>query len=111
MNKNTTIPLGAIVMIHQIENRHGLFQHLFSDIGINAKDFIPNVKVLVGNKLTHSVSILQIPETYPQEFAQRLGMKEPFEGSNVEPDVGAHRKTFSHYFSAVSTVSQTAWSD
>ncbi|MEM4258129.1 MAG: transposase [Candidatus Thermoplasmatota archaeon] len=77
MNKNTTIPLGAVVMIHQIENRYGLFQHLFSDIGINAKDFIPNVKVLVGNKLTHSVSILQIPETYPQEFAQRLGMKEP----------------------------------
>ena len=75
--KNTTISLGAVVMIHQIENRYGLFQHLFSDIGINAKDFIPNVKVLVGNKLTHSVSILQIPETYPREFAVQLGMKKP----------------------------------
>jgi transposase len=64
-------------MIHQIENRYGLFQSLFSDIGINAKHFIPNVKVLVGNKLTHSVSVLQIPETYPPEFARQLGMDEP----------------------------------
>ncbi len=77
MTKNTTISLGAVVMIHQIENRYGLFKHLFSDIGVKAKEFIPNVKVLVGNKLTHSVSILQIPGTYPQEFALRLGMKEP----------------------------------
>jgi len=76
MSKNSTISLGAVVIIHQIENRYGLFQHLFSNIGINAKQFIPNVKVLVGNKLTHSVSILQIPETYPQEFALQLGMKE-----------------------------------
>jgi transposase len=75
--QNTTISLGAIVMIHQIENRYGLFQSLFSDIGINAKHFIPNVKVLVGNKLTHSVSVLQIPETYPPEFARQLGMDEP----------------------------------
>jgi len=77
MNKNTTISLGAVVMIHQIENRYGLFQNLFSDIGVNAKQFIPNVKVLVSNKLTHAVSILQIPEIYPQEFAQQLGMNKP----------------------------------
>ena len=64
-------------MIHQIENRYGLFQDLFSDIGVNANHFIPLVKVLVGNKLTHAVSILQIPETYPLEFARQLGMNEP----------------------------------
>lgn len=81
--KNTTISLGAVVMIHQIENRYGLFQHLFNDIGINAKQFIPNVKVLVGNKLTHSVSILQIPETYPQEFALQLGMKGPLKNRTL----------------------------
>jgi transposase len=75
--QNTTISLGAVVMIHQIENRYGLFQNLFGDIGIKTKQFIPNVKVLVGNKLTHAVSIVQIPETYPLEFAQQLGMSEP----------------------------------
>ena len=77
MNKNTTISLGSVVMIHQIENRYGLFQHLFNDIGIKTKHFIPLVKLLVGNKLTHAVSILQIPKTYPLEFARQLGMNEP----------------------------------
>jgi len=64
-------------MIHQIENRYGLFQGLFSDIGIKTKQFIPLVKLLVGNKLTHAVSIRQIPETYPLEFSRQLGMNEP----------------------------------
>jgi transposase len=77
MNNNTTISLGAVVMIHQIENRYGLFQGLFSDIGIKTKQFIPLVKLLVGNKLTHAVSIRQIPETYPLEFSRQLGMNEP----------------------------------
>ena len=88
--QNTTISLGAVVKIHQIENRFGLFQHLFRDIGINAKEFIPNVKVLVDNKLTHSVSILQIPEMYPQEFAQRLGMKKPLKDRTLNRTVGAY---------------------
>jgi len=77
MNNNTTISLGAVVMIHQIENRYGLFKNLFSDIGIKTKQFIPLVKLLVGNKLTHAVSIRQIPETYPLEFPRQLGMNEP----------------------------------
>ena len=64
-------------MIHQIENRYGLFQSLFSDTGIKTKQFIPLVKLLVGNKLTHAVSIRQIPETYPLEFSRQLGMNEP----------------------------------
>lgn len=77
MQNNTTISLGAIVMIHQIENRYGLFQNLFGDIGIKTKQFIPLVKLLVGNKLTQAVSIHQIPETYPMEFSRQLGMNEP----------------------------------
>ena len=77
MNNNTTISLGAVVMIQQIENHYGLFKNLFSDIGIKTKQFIPLVKLLVGNKLTHAVSIRQIPETYPLEFSRQLGMNEP----------------------------------
>jgi len=77
MNNNTTISLGAVVMIHQIENRYGLFHDLFSDIGIKTKQFIPLVKFLVGNKLTHAVSIRQIRETYPEEFSRQLGMDDP----------------------------------
>jgi transposase len=77
MSNNTTISLGAVVMIHQIENRYGLFQSLFSDTGIKTKQFIPLVKLLVGNKLTQAVSVHQIPETYPIEFSRQLGMNEP----------------------------------
>jgi transposase len=77
MSNNTTISLGAIVMIHQIENHYGLFQSLFSDTGIKTKQFIPLVKLLVGNKLAHAVSIHQIPETYPIEFSRQLGMNDP----------------------------------
>ena len=87
MKKNTTISLGAVVMIHQIENHYGLFWNLFSDIGLNVKHFIPNVKVLVGNKLTHAVSILQIPETYPLEFAQQLGMSKPLKDRTLNRTV------------------------
>jgi transposase len=81
--QNTTISLGAVVMIHQIENRYGLFQSLFGNIGIKTKQFIPNVKVLVGNKLTHAVSIVQIPETYPLEFARQLGMNKPLKNRTL----------------------------
>ena len=98
MTNNTTISLGAIVMIHQIENRYGLFQHLFNDIGIKTKNFIPLVKVLVGNKLTHAVSILQIPETYPPEFAQRLGMKEPLKDRTLNRTLERIGKRFSLIF-------------
>ena len=77
MNKNNvTIPLGSIVMTKKIENHFGLFQYLFSDLEGRAKDFIPLTKILTCNKLTHSVSINQINNTYPLEFMQQLGMKD-----------------------------------
>lgn len=98
MNKNTTIPVGAIVMINQIENRYGLFKHLFNDVGLKAKEFIPNVKVLVGNKLTNSVSILQMPEKYSQEFAKRLGMKELMKDRTLNKTLERIRNVF-HLFS------------
>lgn len=75
MNQNTTIPLGAIVMLKKIENNFGLFQNLFNDINGKAKDFIPLTKLLTCNKLTHSVSINQINNMHPLEFMQQLGMK------------------------------------
>jgi len=40
------------------------------------KNFIPLVKVHVNNKLTHSVSIHQILETYPKEAMKKPGAKE-----------------------------------
>jgi transposase len=94
MSNNTTISLGAIVMIRQIENRYGLFDSLFNDTGIKTKQFIPNVKVLVGNKLTHAVSIVQIPQTYPLEFARQLGMNEPLKDRTLNRTLERIGKNF-----------------
>lgn len=85
MNQNTTIPLGSICMVKKIENHFGLFHSLFNDVKGNAKDFIPLSKLLTCNKLTHSVSINQMNNTYPLEFMQQLGMK------NVPSDRSMYR--------------------
>ena len=76
MKCNTTISLGGIVIIEKIEKRFGLFSSLFGDVEGKMKNFIPLAKLLTYNKLTHSVSIHQIINTYPEELMGCLGMKE-----------------------------------
>ena len=39
------------------------------------KDFIPIILLHVYNKLSHSVSVSKILETYPTELFENLGMK------------------------------------
>lgn len=63
-------------MIEKVEKEFDVFSKLFSGIGGKAKDFSGCVKLLVYNKVTHSVSINQILQTYPQELAPYLGMKD-----------------------------------
>lgn len=78
MNKNKTFPLGGIVMIEQVEKAFGVFSGVFRGVEGKAKGFIPLVKLLTYNKLTHSVSIHQILNTYPGEVIERLGRKEVY---------------------------------
>jgi len=72
-------------MVRKIENHFGLFHSLFNDVKGKAKDFIPLTKLLTCNKLTHSVSINQMNNTYPLEFMQQLGMK------SVPPEKSLYR--------------------
>ena len=76
MTKNTSIPLGSIVMLKKVEKHYGLFNNLFEGIKGKTTSFVPLTKVLTCNKLTHSVSVNQIDNTYPLEFMQQLGLKE-----------------------------------
>jgi transposase len=76
MKNNSSIPLGGIVLMKKVEKRFGVFKELFTGIGGKSKDFLPCVKLHVYNKLTHSVSTHQIAETYPEEIAEYIGMKE-----------------------------------
>jgi len=76
MTKNTSIPLGSIVMLKNVEKHYGLFNTLFEGIKGKTTSFVPLTKILTCNKLTHSVSVNQISNTYPLEFMQQLGLKE-----------------------------------
>ncbi len=60
--KNITTPLGGIASIDKVEKEYGLITELFSNIG-ESKDFVGRVKVHLNNRLTHSVSVLQIPNS------------------------------------------------
>ncbi len=74
--KNTSIPLGGILLIDKVEKSFDIFSEIFSGVGGKAKDFIGCVKLHVYNKLAHSVSTHQILETYPEGLASYLGLKE-----------------------------------
>jgi transposase len=74
--KNTSIPLGGIILVNKVEKEFDVFSELFSGLGGKAKDFSGCVKFHVYNKLTHSVSTHQILQTYSEEIAPYLGMKE-----------------------------------
>jgi transposase len=76
MNKNTSYPLGACVMIDKIEKHYGFFRKVFKGIEGKMKDFLPLVKFHTYNKLTHSVSVNQMLNTYPEEQLKKLGAKE-----------------------------------
>ena len=76
MKPNISIPLGSIVMLKKVEKHYGLFHSLFDGIKGKSTFFIPLTKVLTCNKLTHSVSVHQINNTYPLEFMQQLNLKD-----------------------------------
>ena len=76
MKENKTFPLGALVMIDKIEKNFGFFNIIFKGIEGKMKDFIPLVKFHVNNKLTHTVSVNQMLNTYPEELLKKLGTKE-----------------------------------
>jgi len=73
--KAITYPLGGFALIKKIEKSYGLFSHIFQGIGGRMKDFIPIILLHVYNKLSHSVSVSQILETYPTELFEHIGMK------------------------------------
>ena len=73
--KAITYPLGGYALIQKIEKSYGLFSHIFQGIGGRTKDFIPIILLHVYNKLSHSVSVSKIHETYPTELFEKLGMK------------------------------------
>lgn len=63
-------------MLDRIKKDYGYFDFVFNKIGGKAKDFQEIVKSLIYNKLTDNVSINQIPNIYPEEAFEYLGLDE-----------------------------------
>jgi hypothetical protein len=76
LRENVTFPIGNIVLLDRIKKDYGYFDFLFGKIGGKAKDFQKIVKSLIYNKWTDNVSINQIPNIYPHEAFEYLGLKE-----------------------------------
>jgi len=78
--QNVNFPIGSIVLIDKIDLHFDFFNSVFSNI-CKSKNFIGLVKVLTYNKLTHSVSINQILNMYPEDWAGKIALI-----SNIEED-------------------------
>lgn len=70
--KNNSLPLGGLIILDKIDKEYCFFQSVFKGISGRMKDFIPLVKLHIYNKLTHSVSVHQILETYSYELMEHL---------------------------------------
>jgi len=75
MKNNVNFPIGSIVLIDKIDKNFGFFNSLFGKIGGKARGYKEIVKVLMYNKMTHSVSVNQILNIYPEEAFEQLKMK------------------------------------
>ena len=62
-------------MLDRIKKDYGYFGFVFDKIAGKAKDFQKIVKSLIYNKLTDNVSINQIPNIYPEEAFEYLGLE------------------------------------
>jgi transposase len=73
--KNVTYSLGGLALIDFAEKHYSVFSEIFGNIQEESMDFQKIIELLIYNRLTHSVSIHQIKNTYPIEVFQDLGFK------------------------------------
>ena len=74
MSENVTFPVGNMSLFGKVDKHYDFSNKLFGKIGGKAKDFVKYVKVLICNKLSHSVSVHQIPNVYPREAFELMGL-------------------------------------
>ncbi|MFH2023161.1 MAG: hypothetical protein ABIJ10_02495 [Candidatus Micrarchaeota archaeon] len=60
--QNVTFSIGNVALIDKADAQTGFFKAVFEDIGGRAKDFIPQVKLLINNRLGHCLSINRLLE-------------------------------------------------
>ena len=75
MKNNVTFSIGNVAVIDKVNEKFGLFDALFDNIGCKAKNIKESAKLFVYNKLGDCVSINQLNPVYPEELFERLGFK------------------------------------
>jgi len=75
MTTNISFPLGGLAILDKVEKDYAFFSKLFSGLDLKMRDLIPYTKLHIFNKLSYTVSVNQILNTYPLELMDRLGFK------------------------------------
>lgn len=74
MRENVTFPVGNVSLFEKVDKHYDFSNALFGKIGGKAKDFAKYTKILICNKMSHSVSVHQIPKVYPKDAFELMGL-------------------------------------
>ncbi len=72
---NVTFSIGNIALIDKVNEKFGLFDHVFDNLGGKAKNIKSSAKLFSYNRLGDCVSINQLTCIYPEELFKKLGYK------------------------------------
>lgn len=81
--QNVTFSIGNVALIDKADAQTGFFKAVIDGIGGRAKDFTPQVKLLINNRLGHCLSVNRLLEFSYPELLHILG----FEGSISERSI------------------------
>ena len=76
MKQNVTFSIGNVALIDKVNEKFGLFDHLFSNLNCKAKNIKSSAKLFSYNRLGDCVSINQLTSAYPEELFKTLGFKD-----------------------------------
>ncbi len=77
MKQNVTFSIGNVALIDKADAQTGFFKAVFEGIGGRAKDFTPQVKLLINNRLGYCLSVNRLLEFSHPELLQILGFENP----------------------------------
>jgi len=75
MKQNVTFSIGNVALIDKVNEKFGLFDHLFANLNCRAKNIKSSAKLFAYNRLSDCVSINQLTSIYPEELFKQLGYR------------------------------------
>lgn len=75
MKTNVTFSIGNVALINKVDEKFGIYSHLFDNLETKAKNIKNSAKLLSYNRLGDCVSINQLASVYPEELFMKLGYR------------------------------------